>query len=86
LTESESIFEALDDYLSFNAGVTIYAWGAFEDLLSGNDPFYSEVRSEFREAQIDMDGAELVEDADAARVIGQDEIDDFCKFLAETPT
>jgi len=85
-TDSESIFEALDDYLSSNAGVTLYAWGAFEDLLSGNDPFCSEIRSDFRESRMDEDDDGLAEDADAARAISLDEMDDFCEFLAETPT
>jgi hypothetical protein len=85
-TESETIFEALNQYMSSTADLTLYAWGVFEDLLYGDDPFCSEVRSDFRETRMDQDDDQAVEDPDAARVISQDEIDDFCEFLADTPT
>ena len=78
-TDSETIFKGISHYLSSNAGVTLYAWGAFEDLLSGDDPFCSEIRSDFREFRIDQDDDGSAEDADAARAISLDEMDDFCE-------
>lgn len=84
--DSEIILEALSNHMSSNAGVTLYAWGAFEKLISGDDPFCLEVRSDFRESRLDQQDDELVEEADAARAISPDEVDDFCDFLAETPT
>lgn len=84
--DSETIFEALCKYMSSNAGVTLYAWGAFEDLLSSDDPFCEEVRSDFRDTQLNEDDDEQEQETDAARAISPEEMDDFCEFLAETPT
>jgi hypothetical protein len=84
--DSETILQALCKYMSSNAGVTLYAWGAFEDLLSSDDPFCAEVRSDFRDTQLDQDEFEQEQEADAARAISPEEIEDFCEFLAETPT
>jgi hypothetical protein len=84
--DSETIFEVLCKYMSSNAGVTLYAWGAFKDLLYSDDPFCEEVRSDFRDAQLDQDDDEQEQGADAARAISPEEMDDFCEFLAEIPT
>ncbi len=54
--------------------------------LSGDDPFCSEVRSDFRETRPDQDDDEQVQEAHAARAISLEEMDDFCDFHAETPT
>jgi hypothetical protein len=72
--------------MSFNAGVTLYAWGEFEDLLSSDDPFCAEVRSDFRDTQLDQGDDEQAQEADAARAISPEEMDDFFEFLTETPT
>lgn len=84
--DSETIFESLCKYMSSNAGVTLYAWGEFEDLLSSDDPFCAEVRSDFRDTQLDQDYDEKEQEADAARAISPGEMDEFCESLAETPT
>lgn len=84
--DSETIFQALCKYMSSNAGVTLFAWGEFEDLLSSDDPFCAEARSDFRDTQLDQDGEEQEQEADAAREISPEELDDFCEFLSETPT
>lgn len=84
--DSETTFQALRKYMFSNAGVNLYAWGAFEDLLCSDDPFCAEVRSDFRDAQLDLDDDEQEQEAIAARAISPEEIDDFCEFLAETPT
>jgi hypothetical protein len=84
--ELDTMFEALSDYMWSNAGVTLYSWGAYEDLLSGDDPFCSEVRSDFRGGRIDEDDDESVEEANSTRAISLDEMEDFCEFLAQTPT
>lgn len=84
--DSEAIFEALNNYMSSNAGVTLYAWGAFEDMLSSDAPFCSEVRSDFRETRLDQVDDESIENADVSRAISLNEMDNFYEFLAETPT
>ena len=84
--DSETIFKTLSKYLSSNAGVTLYAWGSFDDLVSSDDPFCSEVRSDFRETRLDQGDDESMDAAYVNRAISPDEMDDFFEFLAETPT
>jgi hypothetical protein len=50
------------------------------------NPFCAELRSDFRDTQLDQDDDEQEQEADAARAISPEELEDFCEFLAETPT
>ncbi len=68
------------------SSISVLFWGAFEDPLSSDDRFCSEVRSDFRETRMEQDDDDSVVDTDVARAISLDGMDDFSEFLAETPT
>lgn len=85
--DPEVVFSALNDFMRMNAGATLYHWGAFDDLISGDDPFCTEVRGEFRENQLLADEEEESDsDTKLTRAISTAELGAFCEFLSATPS
>lgn len=83
----------LSEYTRRHAAVHLWAWGTFEDLCSGFDPFSIETRSEFREwcvgsgliTHTSISGDETPE-VSLTEPIGEFELDLFMDYLGQTPT
>jgi len=79
----------LNAYIDAHAGIRIWAWGKFEEVVSGNERFSVEVRTEFREHMNDSDGNDGMVSADCgnpASPIREDELDNFIEYIFNRTT
>jgi nucleosome binding factor SPN SPT16 subunit len=76
----------INAYMQEHAGIFLYSWGSFEELCSGSDDFSKEVRAEYREDCANSYDESEPEDDDDSRPISEEQQEDFCEYLMNTPS
>lgn len=89
----DELMPQINTYMQEHAGIFLYSWGSFEELCSSSDDFSKEVRAEYREECANTYGESEPEDDDSseeefddARPISEEQQEDFCEYLMNTPS